>query len=55
MTISTCPYCVHYTGDLKCEAFPDGIPKEILNGDNDHSIPLEEQENELTFERNNNG
>jgi len=34
-----CPLCAHYVGDLSCEAFPDGIPVAILQGDYDHSDP----------------
>jgi hypothetical protein len=36
----------HYT----CLAFPDGIPEEILKGENRHSKPLAEQENDIIFE-----
>ena len=35
----------HYT----CLAFPDGIPEEILKGENRHSKPLPEQKNDLIF------
>lgn len=34
---------------LTCEAFPQGIPKEILNGEIDHSEPLPNQENDIVF------
>lgn len=34
-----CPGCLHYRGLFKCEAFPDGIPSEILTGTFDHSQP----------------
>jgi hypothetical protein len=33
-----------------CNAFPDGIPDEITSGENKHSKPLPEQENDLVFE-----
>ena len=35
----TCLLCKHLTSDIDrtCEAFPDGIPIEIWNGDNDHT------------------
>lgn len=33
-----------------CKAFKKEIPEEILFGDNDHSKPLPEQENDLVFE-----
>jgi len=36
----------HYT----CLAFPDGIPEEILKGENRHSKPLAEQDNDIIFE-----
>ena len=45
-----CPRkCINYTGDLKCLAFPEGIPEEILLGkvghkepyDGDHGIQFE--------------
>ena len=36
----------HYT----CLAFPDGIPEEILKGENRHSKPLPGQKNDIVFE-----
>jgi hypothetical protein len=45
MTIGPAPICVdckHFhrrTGRLTCDAFPDGIPDEILDGLNDHKEP----------------
>ena len=33
-----------------CNAFPDGIPDEILFGENDHTKPLQEQKNDIVFE-----
>lgn len=39
----TCFYCIHHSdimSERKCEAFPDGIPLEIWNGQNDHSEPF---------------
>ena len=33
-----------------CDAFPDGIPDEITSGENDHSTPLPDQENDIVFE-----
>ena len=43
-----CRNCLirHYT----CLAFPDGIPEEILKGENRHSKPLPEQKNDHIFE-----
>jgi len=32
-----------------CKAFPEGIPIEILKGENKHSVPLDEQENDIVF------
>jgi hypothetical protein len=50
-----CDLCQHilirrYT----CEAFPQGIPEEILNKKNNHSKPLSEQGNEIVFGLRNN-
>ena len=39
-----CIYCKHLnpeTLDWHCEAFPDGIPEDIINGDFNHTIPHE--------------
>lgn len=36
-----CPRCKHYQGDLKCEAFPRGIPEEIITGEFDHTETYE--------------
>lgn len=35
---------------LFCKAFPDGIVNEIINGENDHSKPLSNQDNNVIFE-----
>lgn len=50
MIILNCSNCKNYLGDNTCLAFPDGIPDEILNGDNDHSKPLPNQDNDIVFE-----
>ncbi len=50
MEIILCNICKNYMGDLTCQAFPDGIPDEILSGNNDHSKPLPEQGNDIVFE-----
>lgn len=50
-----CNNCRHYLGGLKCMAFLDGIPESILNGENDHTVPLPKQGNDITFESDNNG
>lgn len=35
-----CNQCTHlYKDQFGCEAYPDGIPKEILTGEVDHSKP----------------
>ena len=34
-----CPVCKNYLGDLKCKAFPNRIPQEILEGQ-DHTEPF---------------
>jgi len=38
---SDCSICIHYFGDKKCRAFPDGIPKKILTGNVRHVNPYE--------------
>jgi hypothetical protein len=48
--ISICINCKNYLKGLTCKAFPEGIPEEILNGDNNHSKPLPDQENDIVFE-----
>jgi hypothetical protein len=50
-----CLSCRHYlevdkrTRRPRCLAFLDGIPDEIIDGKNDHSKPLEDQENDLVY------
>jgi len=34
-----------------CEAFPDGIPDEISYGGNKHLEPLEDQKNDIVYEK----
>jgi hypothetical protein len=46
-----CFLCVHYFGDKNCLAFPNGIPDEIMVGDNMHSEPLPGQGNDIVFEK----
>lgn len=47
----TCFHCIHLIHDEKrvCKAFPDGIPIEIWNGDNDHKKPYK-GDNGIMFE-----
>jgi hypothetical protein len=45
-----CLQCIHYWGDKSCFAFPDGIPDEIMVGDNLHSEKLPNQQNNIVFE-----
>jgi len=51
MQTNLCPNCIHYFGNLKCFAFPKGIPKEILTGNENHEKPLLNQDNNISFER----
>jgi len=50
MQCKRCNNCIYYRGELKCEAFPEGIPDEILLCENNHSKPLKNQKNDITFE-----
>lgn len=50
MQIKLCRKCIHYRGNLRCRAFSEGIPDEILEGENDHSKPLKGQKNNIVFE-----
>ncbi len=47
-----CFDCKHFSNEfgLKCQAFPKGIPDEILQGENDHTTPLPDQGNDIVFE-----
>jgi hypothetical protein len=44
-----CLNCINYIDDLKCAAFPEKIPDEILEGDNMHKKPLPDQGNDIVF------
>ncbi len=47
-----CRFCTHLynlVGDLRCAAFPIGIPREITSGELIHNKPLPDQENDLFF------
>lgn len=50
MQTDLCNNCKNHLVDLICLAFPDGIPEEILTGENDHSKPLPGQGNDIVFE-----
>jgi hypothetical protein len=39
MMTEQCPVCKHYLNLFECEAFPEGIPDEILSGEVDHTEP----------------
>ena len=40
ITTVQCVFCIHYfMREGRCKAYPDGIPKEILNGGVDHRLP----------------
>ena len=45
-----CPFCKHYQNDLKCDAFPEKIPTEILTGEISHEKPLKNQKNKIVFQ-----
>ena len=45
-----CDFCKHcLIRHYNCEAFPEGIPEEILEGKNRHSEPLPNQRNNIVF------
>jgi hypothetical protein len=47
-----CSNCKHFRRfEGGCDAFPDGIPDEIVLGLNDHSKPLQFQPNDIVFEQ----
>ena len=51
--ISPCPFCEHINPvqdasvGVKCAAFPEGVPQEILQGANLHRTPFQGQTNDL--------
>lgn len=41
LNVSQCAFCQHkHRGSIGCDAFPAGIPMEILTGDHDHCLPF---------------
>lgn len=49
--VPLCFSCKHFNSvKWVCPAFPKGIPEEILTGENDHSEPLPDQNNNIVFE-----
>lgn len=58
MTFGPAPICMdckHYNREdfdkFSCKAFPGGIPRVILDHENDHTIPLTSQKNDIIFEK----
>jgi len=49
MLNNRCISCSNYLGDLSCMAF-DKIPNAILQGENNHTEPLKNQDNDIVFE-----
>jgi len=49
LELSSCAYCVYKNKDITCDAFPDGIPDEILDMEDDHLEPFE-GDNGIQFE-----
>ena len=39
ITTARCFMCKHYTEEMNCSAFPDGIPEEIATGGDKHTTP----------------
>jgi len=45
-----CAKCKNYNDDLRCEAFEDRIPNEVLIGEFDHTKKHPDQDNNILFE-----
>lgn len=50
MTGAQCFLCKHLNGLGMCEAFPDGIPEDIMSGDVSHDHPIPGQVGDYVFE-----
>lgn len=51
IALPVCTKCKHFNVEKwNCKAFKEGIPEVILTGEDLHSQPLEEQENNIVFE-----
>lgn len=50
--LAICFNCKHFidNGNYTCAAFPDGIPDEIIFGENDHEKPLKGQTNSIVYD-----
>lgn len=51
-----CLKCKHFLSDkngvnISCKAFINGIPNEILLGENNHLYPLKNQDNKIVFSK----
>jgi hypothetical protein len=47
-----CRFCAHLrnlVGELTCDAFPEGIPKELISGPIFHNEPMFRQKNNIIF------
>lgn len=44
-----CPLCSHYRENDCCDAFPEGIPKKVLEGEQKHEEPIR-GDNGITFD-----
>ena len=50
----SCSFCIHFDIEsLTCGAFKEGIPDEILSGENKHLEPLKSQNNSIVFKAKN--
>ena len=47
-----CLFCLHYRGLLKCDAYPKGIPNDILEDEALHDRVFSDQKGSQVFEFN---